>query len=131
MDALEKDVSVDLSVDANYNNNEIIIALVALVAGVAAFMIAGLQAILQYMTSNQRDKCLYGAIGEWARYTKTTWDFWTWRLRVTYAEVKIENLTDIIQNQRQYDRYELYKWGIDNEVHKSLRSGNEVIKGMY
>ncbi|KAK6345900.1 hypothetical protein TWF730_010243 [Orbilia blumenaviensis] len=66
------------------------LALVALVFAVIAFLTAFFQALLQYLTSNQRDKCLRGAIGEWSKFTKTRWDFSNWRIDIKYARLNFE-----------------------------------------
>ncbi|EWC48034.1 hypothetical protein DRE_02613 [Drechslerella stenobrocha 248] len=66
------------------------VALIALVFAAVAFLVSFLQALLQYLTSSQRDKCLRGAIGGWSAFTKTGWDFKTWRIRVQHPQLRFE-----------------------------------------
>ncbi|KAK6331648.1 hypothetical protein TWF718_002197 [Orbilia javanica] len=72
------------------NETETKVALVALVFAAIAFIAAFLQALLQYLTSNQRDKCLVGAIGAWSVHTKTRWDIWKWRIVVQYPKLRLD-----------------------------------------
>ncbi|KAF3928841.1 hypothetical protein ABW20_dc0105585 [Dactylellina cionopaga] len=73
--------------DKTFDSN---VALVALILSATALLAAVSQALLQYLTSAQRDKCLVGAIGGWSAFTRTGWDFGRWRIRVRYARLKFD-----------------------------------------
>lgn len=65
------------------------VALAALVLGGGAFVIAFLQMVYQYLTSNLRDKCSSGAIGGWQKYMSTGWDVLNWRPRIEYPQIQL------------------------------------------
>lgn len=72
------------------NNTSDILSLAALVLGAGAFVIAFLQMIFQYYTSDLRDKCSSGAIGRWHFHVRTEFDIRDWRPRVLYPEVDLD-----------------------------------------
>jgi hypothetical protein len=65
------------------------VALAALVLGGGAFVIAFLQMVYQYLTSNLRDKCSSWAIGGWQKYMSTGWEVLNWRPRVEYPQIQL------------------------------------------
>ncbi|KAF3938721.1 hypothetical protein ABW19_dt0210291 [Dactylella cylindrospora] len=103
--------------DDGSDNNDLQnqLALAAVVIAVVAFVVAMLQVLLQYLTSNQRDKCLTGAIGGWSRFTKTRWDFATWRIRVKYPKLNLSPY-DLVQVRQTQER-ELLDWIDDHDLH--------------
>jgi len=64
----------------------------ATVIAVAAFLIATLQAILEYATSGEsvRRKCNEAAIGPFSRLVKTSWSLRHWRRKVYYPVLEID-----------------------------------------
>ncbi|KAF3219586.1 hypothetical protein TWF106_007006 [Orbilia oligospora] len=106
-----------LNVESSDNNTtETTLALVALVFAAIAFLAAFFQALLQYLTSNQRDKCLLGAIGAWNVYTKTRWDLWNWRIVVQYPRLRLDLGT--ILAVRACQSRPLHEWGDTNITNK-------------
>ncbi|KAK6526021.1 hypothetical protein TWF281_011062 [Arthrobotrys megalospora] len=97
------------------NSTETTVALVALVFAIIAFIAAFFQALLQYLTSSQRDKCLSGAIGGWSKYTKTLWDLSRWRIRVLYPRLTLE--WSRILRTRDKHREALADWSKINIPH--------------
>ncbi|KAF3298112.1 hypothetical protein TWF132_004253 [Orbilia oligospora] len=95
-----KDEGLNLESSDN-NTTETTLALVALIFAAIAFIAAFLQALLQYLTSNQRDKCLLGAIGAWNVYTKTRWDLRNWRIVVQYPKLQLDPGTILAVRARQ------------------------------
>ncbi|KAK6506466.1 hypothetical protein TWF506_011373 [Arthrobotrys conoides] len=88
------------AVSSDNSTTETTLALVALVFAAVAFLAAFFQALLQYLTSNQRDKCLLGAIGTWSVYTKTRWDPWKWRIIVQYPRLRFDPGTILIAREK-------------------------------
>jgi len=73
------------------------VAIIALVLAAGAFLAALLQVIIEYITSSSvREKCSRGALGGWAKYTKTGWDIRYWRLHVVYPQINL-GCPDILQ----------------------------------
>ncbi|KAF3903221.1 hypothetical protein ABW20_dc0103482 [Dactylellina cionopaga] len=100
--------TIVVSQDDNSNSSDSIVALAALIFAATAFIIAFLQALLQYLTSAQRDKCLRGSIGGWSALTKTRWDFKRWRISVEYA--RLDFRSDSILKARAASELVLHDW---------------------
>ncbi|KAI0389093.1 hypothetical protein F5Y17DRAFT_450307 [Xylariaceae sp. FL0594] len=68
------------------------LSLSAAIIAVAAFLIASLQAILEYASSGEsvRRKCNEAAIGALSRLVKTRWSFRHWRRKVYYPDLVID-----------------------------------------
>ncbi|KAK6511188.1 hypothetical protein TWF481_000110 [Arthrobotrys musiformis] len=99
-------------VTSNDNTMETNVALVALVFAAIAFVAAFFQALLQYLTSNQRDKCMIGATGPWSKYTKTGWDLRRWRIVVQYPKLEFSTLALLRARMRAPENLGL--WAIKN-----------------
>ncbi|KAF3933967.1 hypothetical protein ABW19_dt0208185 [Dactylella cylindrospora] len=93
-------------------SGEITIALVALVFAATAVAAAFLQALLQYLTSTYRDKCLSGAIGAWSQLTKTSWSIRPWRLKVEYARLNLD--PNRVLDVREDHRDKIFIWANKN-----------------
>ncbi|KAI0400588.1 hypothetical protein F4802DRAFT_477945 [Xylaria palmicola] len=67
------------------------LSLSATIFAVAAFIIAALQAILQYASSDEsgRRKCNFAAIGQTSKYVRKKWTFRGWRRKFYYPELNI------------------------------------------
>ncbi|KAK6537330.1 hypothetical protein TWF694_011520 [Orbilia ellipsospora] len=96
----------------NSSNLDSTLALAALIFAAIAFVAAFLQALLQYLTSSQRDKCLSGAIGGWSAYTKTRWDITRWRIKVQYPRLKLDPDTLIANKSTSF--HNLSVWAGEN-----------------
>lgn len=75
--------------------------IIALILAAGAFVISFLQFVYQYITSGTREKCLTGRIGDWAVFTKTSWDFSQWRLRVRYPQIDL-SVANVLDTRRQF-----------------------------
>ena len=71
---------------------EYLVALVAAILGGGAFIVAVLQALLQYLNSNNaRWKCTKSAIGYANKHIRTTWSFASWKIKVFYPLLDFES----------------------------------------
>ncbi|KAF2396080.1 hypothetical protein EJ06DRAFT_242395 [Trichodelitschia bisporula] len=69
-------------------------AFAAVLLAAAAFIVAFLQVILEYMSSSTtRNLCSPQAIGVSAHQTKYSWNFGSWKLRVFYPLIKMDTGT--------------------------------------
>ncbi|KAK6360004.1 hypothetical protein TWF696_001125 [Orbilia brochopaga] len=107
------------------NVSDSLVALLALVFAAIAFIIAFLQVLLQYLTSNQRDKCLSGAVGVWSRLTKTGWDFGRWRIRVHYPQIQFD--PDVLLEHRD-PRNAVDTWKEKYFPNHDSRSRRQLVK---
>lgn len=94
------------------DNNEFSnrVALAALILGGGAFIATFLQTVLAYITaditSGDRKKCLFGAIGDWSIYTRTSWDILRWRIRVHYPRYDLNIFKALESRDKFVQSYE-------------------------
>jgi hypothetical protein len=72
-------------------NSDYNIALSASVLAAAAFVVAFLQVLLQYLTSSEvRQKCTQPAIGLSAKQVRRSWSFRSWKMKVYYPLLRLD-----------------------------------------
>lgn len=88
------------------------LALSATIISVAAFVIALLQAVLQYAGANEsvRQKCNSAAIGVWSDYVRKRWSLRSWRRKFYYPELNMNEF--VIVSNKRFDEREskLVRW---------------------
>ena len=79
---------VDINLNSSLSDR---VAIAAAVLAAAAFIIAFLQLVYAYWTSDLRAKCSSGGIGGWNLYTKTNWELHgcIWTARVVYPQIDL------------------------------------------
>ncbi|KAF7530456.1 hypothetical protein G7054_g9568 [Neopestalotiopsis clavispora] len=79
------------------------LALSATIISIAAFVIALLQAVLQYAGANEsaRQKCNSAAIGVWSDYVRKRWSLRSWRRKFYYPELRMDET--IISMSMRFD----------------------------
>lgn len=81
------------------------LAMAATVLAAGAFVMAFLQALMEYIGSNEaRSKCTYEAIGMTAKQVKFGWNFTFWRLRVYYPLLDFSFAAVLDQAVRQTNK---------------------------
>jgi len=100
IDSSNSTASGDNGGNSNFSNDA---NLVALIIAIAAFIISFVQTFLQFLTSSSvREKTSRGALGGWHVYSNTSWDFSTFRLRVTYPVVELDCFK-ILELRQEYE----------------------------
>lgn len=99
---------------------EYLVALVAAILAGAAFFVAILQVLLQYLSSNNaRWKCTKAAIGPSSKYRRSLWSFKSWKMKVYYPRLNFD-AANLIKEMAMQDLYQIDGDNYIKQIQKEL-----------